>query len=111
MQNIIKIMDREDKEENKRKVGVTRMGIFVLQFIRQYIEKHELPPTHREMFDFLFVHLKSFLLFHSGFDKLQTLFQHLLFIHFHFIFFPTNHQQYFVGSWYNEDLLSSYFVH
>ncbi len=52
MQNIIKIMDREDKEESKKKVGVTRMGIFVLQFIRQYVEKHEIPPTHREIFDF-----------------------------------------------------------
>jgi len=53
MQNVVKIMDRDEKDTSYKSKGVTRMGIFVLQFIRQYVEKHELPPTHREIFDFL----------------------------------------------------------
>ena len=37
MQNIIKIMDREDKETSYRNRGVTLMGVHALEFIKDYV--------------------------------------------------------------------------
>ena len=47
MQNIIKIMDREDKDTSYKSKGMTRMGVYVLKYIRNYVDQHELPPTHK----------------------------------------------------------------
>ena len=56
MQNIIKIMDREDKETSYKSKGMTRMGVYVLKYIKHYVEQHELPPTHKEIFNNLKTH-------------------------------------------------------
>ncbi len=53
MQNIIKIMDREDKETSYRNRGVTLMGVHALKFIKDYVKQHKIPPTHREIHDYL----------------------------------------------------------
>ena len=47
MQNIIKIMDREDKETSYRNRGVTLMGVHALEFIKDYVKQHNIPPTHK----------------------------------------------------------------
>ena len=53
MQNIIKIMDREDKETSYRNRGVTLMGVHALEFIKDYVKQHNIPPTQREIHDYL----------------------------------------------------------
>ena len=45
MQNIIKIMDREDKDTSYRNRGVTLMGVHALEFIKDYVKQHKIPPT------------------------------------------------------------------
>ena len=56
MQNIIKIMDREDKETSYRNRGVTLMGVHALEFIKDYVKQHKIPPTHKEIFNNLKTH-------------------------------------------------------
>ena len=53
MQNIIKIMDREDKDTSYRNRGVTLMGVHALEFIKGYVKQHNIPPTQREIHDYL----------------------------------------------------------
>ena len=51
MQNILKIMDRDEKDTSYKSKGMTRMGVYVLKYVRQYVEQHEIPPTHKEIFN------------------------------------------------------------
>jgi len=53
MQNVVKIMDRDEKDKSYKNKGVTLMGIYALQFIKEYVAKHDIPPTLREIHDFL----------------------------------------------------------
>jgi len=46
-------MDRDEKDTSYKNKGVTLMGIYALQFIKEYVAKHEIPPTLREIHDFL----------------------------------------------------------
>ena len=56
MQNIIKIMDRDEKDTSYKSKGMTRMGVYVLKYVRHYVEQHEMPPTHKEIFNNLKTH-------------------------------------------------------
>jgi len=46
-------MDRDEKDTSYKNKGVTLMGIYALQFIKEYVAKHDIPPTLREIHDFL----------------------------------------------------------
>ena len=56
MQNIIKIMDRDEKDTSYKSKGMTRMGVYVLKYVRHYVELHEIPATHKEIFNNLKTH-------------------------------------------------------
>ena len=45
MQNIIKIMDRDEERED----APTLLGIKILKYIKYHVNKYDLPPTREEI--------------------------------------------------------------